>query len=951
MGYAEDIARLRQEGASDDDILDTYRELAPHDSADIEKLRGEGATAKDILDTIADMPLSPKPQANPQANEGILEKSRKALQYGTAQGIKGLGATYRHLGGGKNALETYGEAFGPKDYKPASMDFFDPQGEDKGIGGYGWGYLPRMMLESVPGLATDLGIGALTGGAGFIASNASRNFGPTLDERVKNNGGREASVGDYAAAAGSTALQAYLNKIGALGGKIPGVGSAIEGAGNSVLRGAGLEAAKRIPGVLGRAAVTEGVTEAAQNVIDQAGTTIGTDKGLSIDPHQVGGAAIAGGAMGGALRATTLPGDAINAYRHSGTDQDSNIRVADRFKGLDNKITDSSEQYRALKTVEDSIKTSIGVSEKAADWLIKQSDAERTLGDITSTLKRGDGLTPEQTETLKSVLGQHEDGIRLLEDLTDYSTLNRVKRSGSNSELFKSFDGGLTGKFGAFLNPRLLPGKLMGAGASGLGAASAFELPFYSQLGIAGPFLAKALATQSALYAGAKGIDAVTGQSNPVARFRDQFAGLDQSTRAPVESALMSPREAQEAAGATREADGNQRRIDRAAEAAVRQSAADTTKGIKRYRDLENQLAGIEQGASDANAKEIAAEASRKAKETDAAWKAHEASRNADTASPALSDRLWAPLDRSLPAAASAESLWSTQERNNVAEAKARAAADAQADAELQAAEAARAELAARHGALAAELRATENRAEMDARTQADAEASRKAKETDKAWAEYLSSQNAQGPSPALSDRLWAPQEAPKVDPKAKQTEDLWSKAEDAENSPDWNETDAQGAISRAYQDRESAIMKAFAGKKPEKAEKPKKDKAAPKDAPKEAVNDDSPVDTITVRVGDSTVTRPRQGIKNEKAYKASMIGRMTKRSEAIDEARPIIQTRQQDLDALLDRLNNSSSDGWQQAQSHIEDFITANDDIDLQSKLWDWYNANEGKLKGTYDR
>lgn len=852
MGYAEDIARLRQEGASDDDILDTYRELAPHDSADIEKLRGEGATAKDILDTIADMPLSPKPQANPQANEGILEKSRKALQYGTAQGIKGLGATYRHLGGGKNALETYGEAFGPKDYKPASMDFFDPQGEDKGIGGYGWGYLPRMMLESVPGLATDLGIGALTGGTGFIVSNASRNFGPTLDERVKNNGGREASVGDYAAAAGSTALQAYLNKIGALGGKIPGVGSAIEGAGNSVLRGAGLEAAKRIPGVLGRAIVTEGATEAAQNVIDQAGTTIGTDKGLSIDPHQVGGAAIAGGAMGGALRATTLPGDAINAYRHSGTDQDSNIRVADRFKGLDNKITDSSEQYRALKTVEDSIKTSIGVSEKTADWLIKQSDAERTLGDITSALKRGDGLTPEQTETLKSVLGQHEDGIRLLEDLTDYSTLNRVRRSGSNSELFKSFDGGLTGKFGAFLNPRLLPGKLMGAGASGLGAASAFELPFYSQLGIAGPFLAKALATQSALYAGAKGIDAVTGQSNPVARFRDQFAGLDQSAKAAVESELMSPREAQEAAKTAKAADGRQRQIDQAGEGAVRQSVTDTTNALKRYQTLENQIAGIEQGAADASAKETALDASRKAKETDKAWAEHQRTMESQGASPALSDRLWAPYE---PAKA-------------------------------------------------------------------------------------------------------APKAAPNEAAKAKQIEDLWSRAEEA-NDPQWSDFEAQSAIDRENRARTSGMQDAFselmaqskASRKasepaPEKAEKPKKAKT-----PKAAVNDDSPVDTITVRVGDSVVTRPRDGIKNEKAYKASMIGRMTKRSEAIDEARPIIQTRQQDLDALLDRLNNSSSDGWQQAQSHIEDFITANDDIDLQSKLWDWYNANEGKLKGTYDR
>lgn len=921
MGYADDIAKLRQEGASDDEILKTYREIAPQDSTDIDKLMGEGVGAKDILDTITSSPAKPKPQA-PGADDGILEKGRKALQYGAANRAIGYGATARNLGMGENWLEKAGKANLPENYKSASADFFDPQGGDKGIGGYGWGYLPRMLLESTPGLLMDLGAGVATGGAGFLASNAASSFGGNVDARVENNGGKAAGATDYAAAAGISGLGAYLNRLG-----ITGAG----GAANSALKGAGLEAAKRVPGVLASSAAKEGLTEGAQNIVEQAGQTAGTDKGLNVDIHQTGGAAIAGGAMGAGLRATTLPGDAVNAVRQAGTDQDSNIRVAERLKGLDNGITDSGEQFRALKTVQSNIDTSVGVAKTKANWLIKEAGAEEAVANARATLKTGEQLTSDQLGVLKEALGGHADGVKLLEDLTDFNTLNRIKQSGTVDKTTESFDGGIIGKMGNILDPKRMGKTLFGKAAGGFSAASALELPFAAQAGITFPAIAKFLAAQSALYAGAKGVDKVMGNSNPVATFRDQFSGLDQTPKADAEpaTARMSPAEMKDLA--------NQTKL--------------LAKAQGREKQLANQLAGIEEGARNAADKETAQAEAQKAKETEAAWKALAALKaQEDSQSPALSDKAWSGRDPKLPKAADEEALWAAQERQNALDAKAQADADAQNDVDLALAQEARDALAAKQAQIDAELLATERRAEMEAKTQAEKEAARKASETDAGWKAYERMMSSQKAPQGLSDRLWAPKEAPKpVDPKARQVDDLFAKAE-AETDGGWSDHDAESAIQKAYKEREATLSKAFAGKKPEKAPKEAKEPKAPKetnDTPKTETSVDQ--DTISITVGNVTAVRPKEGIKNLSSYQAKVRERMKIRQAAIDDFMDANPTGKHDLEALAERLTNSSKN-WEDAASHIEDYITdRSSNAKLVSKLWDIYNIHEGKLRGTY--
>jgi hypothetical protein len=288
----DDIRRLRAEGVTDDEILNNYREYAPHHAADIDKILSEGANATEIIDTVI---WQPSGDARVSISEGFLQSSGKALQYGSGQAAAGLGRTAVRLGEltgidmaktGGEALETLGKGLLPQGYKPASADFFDPQGSDKGLGGFGWRHLPRTVIESAPGLAMDIGAGAATGGGGFLASNAARSFGPAVDERVRNNGGREASGSDYALAGASSALNAYLNKVG--------MNPALTG----VTKGAGMAALAQIPGQIAKAGAVDAATGVAGNVIDQAAVTAGTDKGLSLDAHQALGSGLASGATG-----------------------------------------------------------------------------------------------------------------------------------------------------------------------------------------------------------------------------------------------------------------------------------------------------------------------------------------------------------------------------------------------------------------------------------------------------------------------------------------------------------------------------------------------------------------------------------------------------------------------------------------------------------------------------
>ena len=525
-GYTEYIAKMRQEGALDDDIVSAYREDSPHASADIDRMLREGASATDIVDVIAESPAAQATQANPQVSEGFLEKTGKALQYGLAQAGVGLGRTAHYTGKltGLEAakkvgayLEDGGKSIAPENYKPASQDFFEPREADKGIGGFGWGYLPRMLLESSPGLAADLGAGALTGGAGFIASNAARNLGPAIDARVANNGGRDPTASDYAMAAGSAALQAGLNRVG--------INPAISG----VTKGAGLAAISQIPAGIAKAGAVDAAAGAAGNIVDQIGVTAGTEKGLTISPHEAIGSGVSSGAMGGAVRGARGVGDVVNAVRFRGMDDAVGNRLADRIQGMGIEPKTPKDAHQALRVTEDALKrdSDVARSEVFDRLSNRDGDAREAVHAAESLLNNGRQIEPGRFDQLRQAIGGTPHGDRLISAMEERSALNLVKSTGRYDDQAGTFAGGLSAT--PFVNDTLNPlswltdrTKRAIGGLAGVGLAA--EVPFITKA-VASGMLPKALALQAAAYGAIRGVDAVTGSRQPLGQFLNRYSG------------------------------------------------------------------------------------------------------------------------------------------------------------------------------------------------------------------------------------------------------------------------------------------------------------------------------------------------------------------------------------------------------------------------------------------
>ena len=220
---------------------------------------------------------------------------RSAISYGIDQPLENIGITLEALG-----AEGVGEWLRnvtdqPENYENATEDFINKQGK-----GFNWGYLPRAAVEQAGQLAGSLasraagaGIGgAVAGPGGAIVGGlagpglfeAVQLLGPVALNRARNNKRDEPTWEDWTIAASSAGLSGLLNAIG-----IKNVGVL-----NSSLK-TGLSA-------VGREAVTEG----AQSIVEQTGSTAGTLAGLDIDPKQAIGEGILGGTAAGGIQVPTI---------------------------------------------------------------------------------------------------------------------------------------------------------------------------------------------------------------------------------------------------------------------------------------------------------------------------------------------------------------------------------------------------------------------------------------------------------------------------------------------------------------------------------------------------------------------------------------------------------------------------------------------------------------------
>ena len=242
--------------------------------------------------------------AGQQANNEPDTSFSSAFQSGVDAPLENMATTARMLGAEGTADTLSGLTQAPTNYESASDRFINPEEGDFTIAGFAPEYLPRAAVEQAGqfagSVATRVGGGAaglavsggnpIAGAAGALAGPALFEFvqqlGPVAAQRAKNNGRTEPNWEDWTAAAGTAGLSGALNSIGVKG-----------------FSGAGL---------LNRT-LKEGATETAQSVVEQTGSSAGTDAGLQVNPKQAIGEGIIGGtSAGGASVASDTVSGAAN---------------------------------------------------------------------------------------------------------------------------------------------------------------------------------------------------------------------------------------------------------------------------------------------------------------------------------------------------------------------------------------------------------------------------------------------------------------------------------------------------------------------------------------------------------------------------------------------------------------------------------------------------------------
>ena len=449
-----------------------------------------------------------------------------AFQSGVDAPLENMATTARMLGAEGTADTLSGLTQAPTNYESASDRFINPEEGDFTIAGFAPAYLPRASVEQAGqfagSVATRVGGGAaglavsggnpIVGAAGALAGPALFEFvqqlGPVAAQRAKNNGRTEPNWEDWTAAAGTAGLSGALNSIGVKG-----------------FSGAGL---------LNRT-LKEGVTETAQSVVEQTGSTAGTDAGLQINPKQAIGEGIIGGTSAGGVSvasdtvsgAANLTGRGLRAAKDAvvPSDTPSDAEAAADFAADLQRVSD--EDGYNLKDVDTGSATG---ARAAVDTLHMEygSQIEVMVSDLVDRLKEtADDTQLQALEKAKANAAKRKakNKVKSRVDPTDFQVIQKLtagtdegaklialmRKSNELSALAnKSVKGGIS-QFTDVFNPldsdgRYNIGRAIAAPVSGLGAIAS-----------GGASLAPAIAGRA--------IDAVTGRRSRVANYVKQNQG------------------------------------------------------------------------------------------------------------------------------------------------------------------------------------------------------------------------------------------------------------------------------------------------------------------------------------------------------------------------------------------------------------------------------------------
>ena len=482
-----------------------------------------------------------------------------AFQQGLDAPLENMATTARMLGAEGTADTLSGLTTAPQNYESAAERFINPQEGDFTVGGFAPGYLPRAAVEQAGqfagSLATRTGgaaVGSMFGPKGTVAGALAgpalfefvQQLGPIAAQRAQNNGRTEPAWEDWTAAAGAAGVSGLLNTIGVSGGS----GASFL---NKTLR--------------------EGVTEAAQSVTEQTGSTAGTDVGLQIDPKQAVGEGIIGGTTAGGF---DVAGRAINKgtriFTGAGEVSDAEA-AADLSQRLAGIVAANNLNVNDVK------KTSTKGARQAVDLAHSQlgADMRQLIADLKVKLKV-DRLDPAETVAdkvlaeagtaeartkTKSIVGQQEFDAteRLVGDTAEGQKLLQLFRE--SNELTELHNNGYIGGLSQFTD-QLSPF----ASNVGYTARSAAELPARLLATGAGATLNPLIPAAQATAVGAgRTVDALTGRRSRVGRYIRQNQGnqgVQSPQRPSLRAAAIAQDEAEKRAAAAEEQRQDALRLD-----------------------------------------------------------------------------------------------------------------------------------------------------------------------------------------------------------------------------------------------------------------------------------------------------------------------------------------------------------------------------------------------------
>ena len=446
-----------------------------------------------------------------------------AIQSGVANTLQGVGNTLKTYGLAPDAgttLDNVASTVAPTNYQPATEGLLHPKDGDTQVLGYGVGNLPRAVLESSPGLATDIIAaktlskigariggtpGALIGGAvGGIGSYALRTLGNEAQARASARTGdpnAEPTAEDKAIAAASTAAQGAVGQVGLNRFVNP-----------ERVTGVGLKAVAQAAGKLMKTAGTEAATGGAQDAISQAGTTIGTPGGLSVDPHEVGGAALTSGAAGAVAGTPGLIGDASTATKFRAITPDlqqaaTNYANRVRQSAGDGDLSSPQVGHAAVTRADADLKSDLASALKDAQTRVSfPSDASNALDSV----QKGRVPTPQDYQSITSALGNDPQAGNVLNLVQQSHVANLVKDTGTTAN--GKFYGGVSPKVASLITHGSIEKAILGTMLSESLGANALTTGLQGAAYTAGA------------YGLARAANAMTGARSPAKRFADWFA-------------------------------------------------------------------------------------------------------------------------------------------------------------------------------------------------------------------------------------------------------------------------------------------------------------------------------------------------------------------------------------------------------------------------------------------